>query len=52
VYRRINVIDAYLKAHLPEEHDVHLSLTMALTPEEYEQTEWVSSAPALTLVAS
>jgi hypothetical protein len=52
ITERINVIDAYLKAHLPVEHDVHLSLTIALTPEEYEETEWRPSVPALTLVAS
>jgi len=49
---RVNVINDYLKAHLPVEHDVHLSLTMALTPEEYEQTEWVPSAPVLSLAAT
>ena len=52
ITERINVINNYLEAQLPEEHNVHLSLTMALTPEEYEQTEWVPSAPALTLFAS
>jgi len=52
ITERINVIEDYLKAHLPEEHNVHLSLTMALTPEEYEPAEWVPSAPTLTLFAS
>ena len=52
ITERINVIEDYLKTHLPEEHNVHLSLTMALTPDEYEQTEWLPSAPTLTLIAS
>jgi len=52
ITERIDVIEDYLKAHLPEEHNVHLSLTIALTPEEYEETEWRPSAPTLTLVAS
>jgi hypothetical protein len=46
---RVRVINDYLKAHLPEEHDVHLSLTLALTPEEYASAEWVPSSPAVTL---
>lgn len=49
ITERINVIDDYLKAHLPSEHDVHLSLTLALTPEEYSKTEWVPQATAFQL---
>jgi len=49
ITERQNVINDYLEAHLPSEHNVHLALTLALTPEEYEQTEWAPSVPALTL---
>ena len=48
ITERQNVINDYLEAHLPSEHNVHLALTLALTPEEYEQAEWVPAAPALT----
>jgi hypothetical protein len=46
---RQEVIDDYLKVHLPEEHYVHLSLTVALTPEEYDETDWRPSVPTLSL---
>jgi acid stress-induced BolA-like protein IbaG/YrbA len=49
ITKRQNVINDYLESHLPAEHNVHLALTLALTPEEYERTEWVPDAPALTL---
>jgi acid stress-induced BolA-like protein IbaG/YrbA len=47
ITKRQNVIYDYLKDHLPQEHSRHHSLTMALTPEEYEETEWVE--PTLSL---
>ena len=46
------VIDDYLREHLEDEHSVHLSRTMALTPEEYEETEWAPSYPTLSLGVS
>ena len=49
---RQNVLNDYLNDHLPEIHNVHLSLTMALTPEEYEQTEWAPSETLMTLVGT
>ena len=37
---RLNLLFDYLRAHLSTEDFVHLSLAMALTPDEYEHTDW------------
>ena len=52
ITRRQVVIDEYLCEHLDDEHFVKLSLTIALTPEEYEETDWMPSYPTLSLGVS
>jgi hypothetical protein len=49
---RLEVLTGYLRDHLPEEHYVHLSRRMPLTPEEYEETDWRPTVPTLSLAAS
>lgn len=47
--RQVAIWD-YLEAHLPETHQVHLGLTLAMTPEEYEREVLAAAAPTFSLV--
>ena len=48
---RITLIDDYLWTHLPKEHYVNLSLKLGLTPEEYEETDWMPDEAEVSLAA-
>ena len=52
VETRSSVVTNYLRKHLETEHFVNLSMVKALTPEEYEETDWAPSYPTLSLSAT
>jgi stress-induced morphogen len=50
--QRGSVVLDYLRKHLPAEDFVNVSLVKALTPQEYEESDWVPSYPTLSLTAA
>ena len=48
---RTSVVLEYLQTHLPREPFLSVSLVKALTPHEYEETDWAPSYPTLSLSA-
>lgn len=52
ITQRQVAINSFLREHLADEHSVKLHLKIALTPEEYEETDWMPSYPTISLGVS
>ena len=52
ITEREKAINRFLREHLADEHFVKLSRTIALTPEEYEETDWMPEYPTISLGVS